>query len=124
MKRFLILGVFALLVLALASCGGYGPASPSPAPPAAPLPGAPAGSVYQVKIKGFAFNPSTITIKKGESINWTNEDGPAHTATGAGFDSKILATGKSYSHTFNDAGTFDYRCTIHPSMKGQVVVLP
>jgi plastocyanin len=44
------------------------------------------------------------------------------TATDRTFDSGILDPGKSYSYTFEKAGTFDYACLVHPQMKGTIVV--
>jgi len=78
-----------------------------------------------VEIKDFAFNPATITIKKGTTVTWTNQDSAPHTVTsesGNELDSPTLSKGQSYSHTFNEVGTFSYYCTIHPRMKGNVVV--
>jgi len=75
-----------------------------------------------IDIKGFAFNPSTITIKKGTTVIWTQQDSTLHTVTGTGLKSGNLAKGQTFSHTFNDVGTFDYHCSIHPSMTGKVIV--
>lgn len=77
-----------------------------------------------VEIKGFAFNPDTITISKGTTVTWTNGDSAQHTVTGIGNDinSQILSQGQTYSFTFNEAGTFEYQCHIHPGMKGKVIV--
>jgi len=76
-----------------------------------------------VEIKNFAFNPPAITIKKGQTITWTNNDSASHTITSTGnFDSGVIAPGGQWSFTFNQTGTFDYICTIHPTMKGTVVV--
>lgn len=77
-----------------------------------------------VEIKGFAFNPDTITIAKGTTVTWTNMDSAQHTVTGIGNDisSEILSQGQTYSFTFNEAGTFEYQCHIHPGMKGKVIV--
>lgn len=75
-----------------------------------------------VTIKDFAFQPAELTIKVGDTVTWTNEDSAIHTATGDGFDSGNLGKGETFSHTFNEIGTFDYICTIHPYMKGKVVV--
>lgn len=81
-----------------------------------------APKTINVSIKNFAFNPPTITINPGDTVTWTNEDSVAHTATGDDFDTGHLEKGQSGSYTFQSAGTFDYICTIHPSMKGQVIV--
>lgn len=73
-------------------------------------------------IAGFAFSPKTVTVNVGDSITWTNNDGVTHNATGSGFATGSIASGGSKAVTFNSAGTFAYRCTIHPTMTGTVVV--
>jgi plastocyanin len=78
-----------------------------------------------VAIQNFAFSPATITVKVGTKVTWTNKDSAAHTVTGDSNDgpaSGTLAQGASYSFTFSKAGTFSYACSIHPNMKGTVVV--
>lgn len=78
--------------------------------------------VTSVSIVNFAFSPATLTVPKGTTVTWTNEDSSSHTVTGGDFDSGTLAKGESYSHSFDEAGTFDYTCTIHPSMRGTLIV--
>lgn len=80
-------------------------------------------ATHAVTISDFAFAPATLTIAVGDTVTWTNEDAIEHTATGAGFDSGLLAQGASFSHTFTAAGTFDYVCTPHPTMTGRIVVV-
>ena len=78
-----------------------------------------------VGIASFKFSPSSITIKVGESVSWTNQDSASHTIvsdSGSEIQSSSLVQGASYFHTFNAAGTYNYHCGIHPSMKGVVVV--
>lgn len=78
-----------------------------------------------VEIKGFAFSPATLTVKIGDSVTWTNMDSAPHTVTsdsGSELDSPTLSKGEIYSHTFNSAGTYNYYCTLHPSMKGKIIV--
>ncbi len=78
-----------------------------------------------IEIKNFAFKPSTITIPKGTTVIWTQHDSVSHTVTssvGKGFDSGTLNPGDTFSWTFNDAGTFSYLCSIHPNMKGTIIV--
>ena len=110
--------------------GSSGPASsaaPSSAPSAAGgAGGAPAAGTPAVTIKGFAFNPATITVPAGTTISWTNEDGVRHTVTldSGATTSDALSTGATWSQTFTAAGTFPYHCSIHPSMKGSVTVTP
>jgi len=76
------------------------------------------------------FIPSPVTIPMGGTVTWENNDTAAHTATGGSategpsgvFDSSLIMAGSSFSHTFEDAGTFDYFCMVHPWMAGTVVV--
>ena len=75
-----------------------------------------------VKIANFAFSPDTITVTAGTEITWINEDSTVHTVTGAGFESGEIKPGQSYNHAFSSPGTYDYHCSIHSSMTGQVVV--
>ena len=76
-----------------------------------------------ISISNYAYDPSTITVAVGTEVTWTNEDSVVHTVTSAGnFDSGNMAQGEVFSHTFNEPGTFDYICTPHPYMEGQVIV--
>ena len=84
-----------------------------------------------VPSNGKFFVPETLTVSKGTTVSWTNGDSTLHTVTsgsaesgnsGSEFDSSYLAAGKTFQHQFNTAGTFDYYCTLHPYMKGKVVV--
>ena len=131
-RLVLAVALLTLLVGALAAsaCGGGSkekatPAATSPAgtpktTQAAATPGAQGASV---EIKNFAFEPKTVTIKVGQAVTWTNQDSAAHTVAGdGGIDSGDLSKGKSYSKTFDTEGAFDYHCSIHPSMTGQVIV--
>ncbi|MCX9085677.1 MAG: plastocyanin/azurin family copper-binding protein [Candidatus Methanoperedens sp.] len=76
-----------------------------------------------VKIKGFAYDPATITLVKGTTVTWVQMDsGVQHTVTGTGFDSGILNAGDTFKWTFKKAGTFTYSCSTHSNMIGVVVV--
>ena len=82
------------------------------------------GATHAVAIADFAFAPATLTITAGDTVTWTNEDQIEHTATSTtgAFDSGLLGQGASFSFTFATPGTYDYLCTPHPSMTGQIVV--
>lgn len=78
-----------------------------------------------VNIANFAFNPSTLTIKKGTKVTWTNNDSVSHTVTsdsGNLLNSPILAPGQTYSATFTSVGTTAYHCAIHTGMRGSITV--
>jgi plastocyanin len=78
----------------------------------------------EVLIRNMAFDPSTLTVKEGTTITWTNKDGVNHTVTSdAGlFDSGSLGAGGSFSFTFSTAGTYPYHCTLHPEMTAKIIV--
>ncbi|GEM_PF-1296172 len=78
----------------------------------------------RVRIVDFAFTPKTITIARGTRVRWTNTGSVAHTSTSntGKWDSGTIAPGASFSRVFRRAGTFRYHCSIHPNMKGKVVV--
>jgi plastocyanin len=78
----------------------------------------------EVWIQGMAFNPSTITVKSGTTITWTNKDGVAHTVTSDNnlFNSGSIGNGGTYSYTFSTVGTFQYHCSLHPEMTAKVIV--
>jgi plastocyanin len=96
-------------------------------PPATAAPTTSAGGGNTVVIKNFAFDPSQLTVKTGTVVKWTNQDGAPHTIvsdTGspAAFSSDSLSSGASYTFTFTQPGTYTYHCSIHPSMKGTIMV--
>jgi plastocyanin len=78
--------------------------------------------VAHVAMKNMKFSPATIEIKKGDTVEWRNDDITTHTATSATFDSGSIDPDKSWRHTFSDAGSFPYSCTFHPDMKAAVTV--
>ena len=76
------------------------------------------------------YDPSPLTVKPGTSVTWTNNDSTIHTVTsglpeqgevGTLFDSSIMSPGKTFTHLFDKTGTFDYSCTLHPFMHGQII---
>jgi plastocyanin len=79
-----------------------------------------------VAIQNFAFSPTTVTVKAGSTVTWTNRDQDAHTVTAMSgpFHSPTLTTGQSFRYTFTTPGRYDYLCTIHPFMTATVVVTP
>jgi len=77
-----------------------------------------------VNIQNYAFNPSTLTIKAGDNVTWTNKDSVDHqirSDTGL-FESSPLSTDQSYTYVFTSVGTYNYSCAIHPTMHGKIIV--
>lgn len=70
------------------------------------------------------YLPDVIRVKAGTTITWTNDDTIIHTVTDVGgtFDSGIVQPNTSWNHTFDTKGQFQYFCTLHPWMKGEVIV--
>ena len=123
------------------------PAAPAPAPTPAPVEEKPAmeeksapmtvavsiakgASTPGCDEKKECFQPDTANVGVGGTITWTNGDTAAHTVTSGTasdgpdgtFDSSIITPGKTFSNTFDKAGSYDYFCVVHPWMTGKVVV--
>jgi len=77
----------------------------------------------EVWMQNIAFVPQQKTIVVGTTLTWINKDAEAHTVTSNSglFDAEVEGGG-SFSFTFNDVGIFGYACSIHPNMKGTIVV--
>jgi plastocyanin len=110
--------------VALVACGGGESAAPPPDTGVAAGPGEATGDTVAVTIKDFSFEPSTVKVKVGQKVVFTNEDGVVHTATAdeGAFDSGDLQKGKSFTFTADKPGTFSYFCTPHQYMKGTIEV--
>ena len=85
------------------------------------------GGGVQVTMASLKFAPATIHVKVGQTVKWTNQDSPPHNVTyqsGPQFKSSppVMNPGSSYSVTFTQPGTITYFCSIHPFMKGTIVV--
>lgn len=75
------------------------------------------------------YLPSTLTVPVGTTVTWTNDDSAAHTVTSGKdttpdgfFDSSLFLAGKTFSHTFDEPGEYEYFCFVHLWMKGEVIV--
>jgi plastocyanin len=128
-QRLLTVSLVCLALAAAVALAGCATSTPTPAPPAGGTGGAAGGATgaaggKAVTMSGFAFNPAELEVKVGTAVTWTNEDSAAHTvvADDGSFKSGDIAQGQSFSFTFTKAGTFQYKCTVHPSMVGQIIV--
>lgn len=76
------------------------------------------------------FSPASLTINAGDTVEWTNVDTAAHTVTSGSpadgpsgvFDSSLIMGGASFENTFDEAGSYDYFCMVHPWMVGNIQV--
>ncbi len=85
-----------------------------------------------VSIHDLQFDPHSMPVAKGTTVTWVNNDEAAHTITTDDFGTKGAAPGQfssdplnpgdSFTHTFDTVGTFNYHCTIHPYIKGTIIV--
>jgi amicyanin len=85
-----------------------------------------AGPVATVSMDHNTFVPGEITVMTGTTVTWVNKEAMPHTVVDLNkvFRSKTLAKDASFSFTFATAGDYDYLCSIHPNMKGKVIVKP
>src|SRR5579863_7727678 len=90
-----------------------------------------AGSSPNCSQANNCFDPDVINVATGTTVEWKNNDKVSHTVTsgtpsdsqtGTIFDSSLIASGKDFSFTFNNPGTYSYFCQVHPWMTGQVIV--
>ena len=78
----------------------------------------------QIVIENFAFAPATLTVKAGTTVTWINRDDEPHTVNDNDkrFKSGTLDTDGKFSFTLTAPGTYNYFCSIHPRMTGQIIV--
>jgi amicyanin len=75
-------------------------------------------------VDNFSFSPTKSAVPVGSTITWTNRDDVPHNivSTDRKFKSPVLDTNEQFSHRFDEPGTYDYFCSLHPRMTGQVIV--
>jgi len=139
LRNWLVLGA----VLILAACGSSGGSSSTTTSPTTVVttPTTPTGSTATAAVEipapdpstgdygqskndpTSSFSPGSVTVAVGGTVTWTNKDVTTHTTTNsAGAWNQSLAPGGTFSRVFPTAGSFDYRCTIHPTMAGTITV--
>lgn len=117
-NKILFAGIIVLIIFTNVSCSKSGSSSNNPPPAGTGGPGT-------VSIAGMAFKPSTLTVKAGTKITWTNNDGFAHTVTsddGSTFSSGNVAAAGVFTFTPSAAGTINYHCNIHSGMTATITV--
>ena len=118
------------IVLVIAVIGGlyyfnkkqYQPAQNQPATQQSAAQQQATAASNMITIQNFAFNPGTLTVKQGTKVTWTNQDSVVHKIKSDTFNSSDLGQGDKFDFTFNTKGSFDYSCSIHPSMTGKIIV--
>ena len=117
-QRFFAVTLFAVIALAATSCGTDSTASSGENPPAI---------AATIHIADGKFEPREIDVAVGGSVTWINDDVASHNVKflePSKFNSGIIKPAATWTQTFTSAGTYDYYCDFHNSMKGSVVVRP
>jgi plastocyanin len=80
-------------------------------------------ATHVVAMDGVKYEPASITVKRGDTVVFRNDDPFPHTVTAKGkFDSGSIAAGKQWKFVARTAGRFAYICTLHPNMQGTLIV--
>ena len=133
MRKEIIIFLIIFGVLFVAGCAENGDLE-EPAP-STPVEGVSAGeiegteesltaaenSIVDVEIRDYKYTPQNLTVKVGQTVRWTNKDTVLHDVVGSGIESEYLQKGETFTYTFEEAGTYQYMCTIHPWMEGEVI---
>jgi plastocyanin len=119
MKAFYCVAALFFVALAAAPAACSSRASAQSAPPSAA-----AAAPVIIHMHDFMFDPDSVTVTAGTTVEWDNDDGARHTITAAdkSFDSGDLKPGQKWSHVFSTPGTYAYSCTQHPEMTATIVV--
>lgn len=102
--RYIISGAIGLVLL-LAGCTGD----------AEPV------ATSTISVQDNEFQPEAAQVAAGDTVTWNWEGDDAHNVVGDGFHSEVQRDG-SFTHQFDEPGTYAYRCGLHGSMRGTVVV--
>lgn len=110
----------AAALLAMAVLMATAPLSARAAQPAGPG----AARAHTVAIEDMRYNPQTLTVRRGDRVTWINEDLVPHTVTAddGTFDSHLIQPGSSWTHVARKPGEYDYKCSLHVTMKGKILV--
>lgn len=78
----------------------------------------------EISIQNFTFLPATLNAQIGVKVVWKQNDRAAHKIVSSEglFASKDLDSGDEFSFVFTKTGEYDYYCSIHPSMRGKIIV--
>ena len=134
-KTFALICSVLALTLVAAGCGsddskssdsGGGGSAKTQTKPAS---GGGGGKTAAVSQKNIQFSPKTLSVAKGTTVTWTNDDSVNHDVTKTGgpgpkfsSGSGNMAQGDTYKQKVTTPGTIQYQCTVHPGMTGTITV--
>lgn len=127
-KKYPLVVLVLLVAAPLLIAGCTSPSNPSPSPSVATqnvrATAATTVTSNMVVILDFSFQPSSLTIQRGTSVTWRNDAPTAHLVNSYtnDFISPNLNPGETYTHTFDQPGTYPYLCPTHPFMNGSITV--
>lgn len=115
--RLMGAALVALLALALAACDQAATVADDPAADAV-------ATADAVTVENMAFAPDTLTVPAGTTVTWTFADGaiPHDVVFDDGSVASEQLTDGTFSHTFEEPGTYTYHCSLHPNMTGTIEV--
>ena len=115
-RRFAGLPIAALAAIGVLALAG----ATAPSRPAEPIP-----RRHVVEIRGMAFHPEVLKVRRGDTVVWINRDIVPHTATAtrkSGWDTGTLVQGESGQYVASHEGEDPYSCKLHPVMLGKLIV--
>lgn len=115
-RSVLVACIAAVCALALSACGGPSAATT----PSEDLP--PAVATSDVAVLDNRFDPVSAEVAVGDTVTWTWQGNAMHNVVGDAFESDAQQEG-TFTQQFDAAGTYAYRCTLHPDMVGRIVVI-
>ncbi len=87
--------------------------------------GTPVTGVSHMAMRNSMYQYTNMHVRVGTTVTWMNQDSISHSITfkNGMMDSGLLVQGQSFSYMFNTPGTYQYYCTVHPSMVATVTVV-
>jgi plastocyanin len=77
----------------------------------------------EIYIDDYAFHPQSLTISRGDTVRWTNNDSVAYIVKSSAFQSPTLTKGKTFTYTFYESRTYNYYLETHPYTKSGIIVV-
>ena len=114
-RRLTLAAATVVAALSLAACGS-GNDSQRRANPAT------GESDVTVAVAGLEFSPETAEIRPGDTVAWVWEDDTTHDVAFENGPASPVQRSGTWQRTFERRGSFDYVCTLHPGMRGTIVV--